>query len=263
MRPHFVSTNTLTVSSPHGYRPHQHLMYELLYVIRGRYRCRVNQMPLELHAGQLLAVAPGDWHEDVLLPPLKLLGLHFTLEVPALAAKAPLYRPGIPAAQRVIACTPEMLALMRELQREPPIRDMIAAGQQDAVVDMIFWKLLRLLPREALSPGLIERSSQEEFVMQLRRCFEQHVHGRLPLPIMADKLGMSPSSLSSKCKARLGRTPAQAFAAAKIERARALLACTEMSVQDVSEYLGYADQFHFSKVFKRFAGVPPSRVRAK
>lgn len=48
----------------------------------------------------------------------------------------------------------------------------------------------------------------------------------------------------------------------KIDKARELLSAGE-SVGAVSEYLGYLDQFYFSKVFKKRTGMNPSEYRKK
>jgi AraC-like DNA-binding protein len=261
VRPVFIATNTMFIQAPMTYALHQHLSHELIFVGEGRYTCRVNHVPLEIRRNQLLVVAPGDWHEDFFIPPLALHGLHFSLEVPALAARAQLFRPGITAPEQVIDCSRELRASMLELLREVEVGDSIDAGLQDALVGVFFWKLMRALPKSALSPHWFDVPQEVAFLARLRQIFRKHQDGALAIADMADALGISPSSLSAKCRRYLGRSPQQAFTASKIERAEALLAQTDMSIQEVSDYLGFGDPFHFSKVFKRCAGVAPSHRR--
>jgi len=46
-----------------------------------------------------------------------------------------------------------------------------------------------------------------------------------------------------------------------MEHARNLLKHTDMSIAQISEQAGYSDLLYFSKRFKSFWGVPPSRYR--
>ena len=46
-----------------------------------------------------------------------------------------------------------------------------------------------------------------------------------------------------------------------MEHARDLLQHTEMTIAQISEQSGYSDLFYFSKRFKSFWGVSPSRYR--
>ena len=36
-----------------------------------------------------------------------------------------------------------------------------------------------------------------------------------------------------------------------------------MSVKEVAYKVGFEDQFHFSRSFKKFFGIPPSQLRSK
>ena len=47
----------------------------------------------------------------------------------------------------------------------------------------------------------------------------------------------------------------------KIDRAKVLLLTTNKSMLDISISLGFYDQSHFSKTFKYFEGVSPSKFR--
>ena len=47
----------------------------------------------------------------------------------------------------------------------------------------------------------------------------------------------------------------------RIDRAKVLLTTTDISILDLSVSLGFYDQSHFSKTFKKFTGVSPSKYR--
>lgn len=71
--------------------------------------------------------------------------------------------------------------------------------------------------------------------------------------------GTSPRQLQRLFQAHLSKTPVQYMTELRIGHARALLAETNMSVQDVALICGYERPSTFAKVFRRRFGVPPSR----
>jgi len=46
-----------------------------------------------------------------------------------------------------------------------------------------------------------------------------------------------------------------------MERAREVLATSDMTVQEVAAQLGYSDPFHFQRIFKQCSGMTPSAFR--
>ena len=58
-----------------------------------------------------------------------------------------------------------------------------------------------------------------------------------------------------------GRSPLRHIIAARIDRARELLAAGELSVSAVAERCGFASPYYFSRLFKKVTGCTPSSVR--
>lgn len=73
--------------------------------------------------------------------------------------------------------------------------------------------------------------------------------------------GMSPSHFSRVVRHELGRTFTALVATRRIERARHLLARTDKSLVQIALDCGFCDQSHFSKAFRRLAGVAPLEFR--
>ncbi|MFZ1467803.1 MAG: helix-turn-helix domain-containing protein [Paracoccaceae bacterium] len=76
---------------------------------------------------------------------------------------------------------------------------------------------------------------------------------------VARAAGASTRQLQRLFQAHLGMTPIQYMTSLRIGHARALLAETNMSVQDVALICGYDLPSTFSKAFRLRFGVPPSR----
>ena len=61
--------------------------------------------------------------------------------------------------------------------------------------------------------------------------------------------------------ARCGKTVTEYINEQKMLLARSIIESGEMSLLDISEYLGYNNYNYFCRVFKRVFGVPPTKMR--
>jgi AraC family transcriptional regulator len=77
---------------------------------------------------------------------------------------------------------------------------------------------------------------------------------------LAREAGLSPTHFARAFKQSVGRAPHQYLLAARLERARRMLDIPEASLSDVALRTGFADQAHFTRLFKRRFGVTPGAV---
>jgi AraC-like DNA-binding protein len=70
---------------------------------------------------------------------------------------------------------------------------------------------------------------------------------------------MSPRQFTLLCRRLFGEAPARFFLRLKMRRAEEMLRYRGLRVKEVSEALGFTNPFHFSRVFRRVLGHPPSR----
>jgi AraC-like DNA-binding protein len=260
-RPRLMSLGLYESSERYEWPRHQHLTFEAILPTRGRYRCRLNGVEVDVAPRHALLVKPGDWHEDLLDRGSAYWALNFTLADAALRTVGGWFREGIAPARQV--CSPprgELEALLGRMRAESARGDAFAALLQDTMLAEFAWRLARAFPAEALAPALVGELPERGFAARLERAFAAHVHQRFAVPAMARALGMSRTALTDACRRQLGLAPAKAFARYRLDRAYALLTRTEMSVVEVSQHLGYENPFHFSRAFKRRWGRPPSGV---
>lgn len=82
---------------------------------------------------------------------------------------------------------------------------------------------------------------------------------------VADVLKAVPQSrrlLEARFKKLIGRTPHEEILRVQINRAKELLASTDLSLEAIAERTGFAHTEYLSVAFKRETGTPPSRYRA-
>jgi AraC-like DNA-binding protein len=261
VRPVFDDFHFLRMEGSYEYPRHQHTNYEVILVDRGPYRCELNGAELTLLAGQVLVVKPGDWHQDHLRDSQRHHVLHFRLG-PAAPGEPPmhLFRAGVRPARQI--CTGNYAhdrLFMRELQHEAEASAAYAPAIQDSLLEALFWRIVRGLSADALSEAFRRLPEVEAQRSRLALVFEEHLQANPTVAELAAAAGMSSRHFTMRCRRLFGEAPARFLLRLKLRRAEEMLRHRGLRVKEVSEALGFTNPFHFSRVFKRVLGHPPSR----
>ena len=90
----------------------------------------------------------------------------------------------------------------------------------------------------------------------------EHLHAALTLRDLAAVVHLSPYHFARRFKESTGLPPHRYIIARRIERAKQLLrGGDELSLAQVAARVGFWDQGHFTRHFKRLVGVTPRRFR--
>jgi AraC family transcriptional regulator len=88
-----------------------------------------------------------------------------------------------------------------------------------------------------------------------------HLDGELTLSCMSTVVQMSPQHFANLFRKSTGFAPHQYVQRERLETARRLLLETNRPVADIALEVGFASQSHFTDVFHKMLGTPPSRYR--
>lgn len=92
--------------------------------------------------------------------------------------------------------------------------------------------------------------------------FPKHYQERISLDQIARNMYLSTFYMSKIFKSETGDTPINYLIGLRMEKARELLVTSPgLSIQNVAEYVGYDDAYHFSKLFKKHFGAAPTKYR--
>lgn len=93
----------------------------------------------------------------------------------------------------------------------------------------------------------------------------RYVHDNLNRPLCVSEIAanvyVSARHLSRLFLRLTGVAPAAYVTQARLDRAKGLLAHSEMPIKEVAEAVGYPDVHHFTRVFARGCGCPPGEFR--
>lgn len=115
--------------------------------------------------------------------------------------------------------------------------------------------------------GIVVRQStnvmaiDDPHVVQAVRLIRVHACDGVSVEELLQQVPVSRSALFRRFKQLLGRSPKEEMTRVRLERAKALLIETRLSVAEVSERMGYSEAKYFIEVFKRTVGITPLRHR--
>ncbi len=129
-------------------------------------------------------------------------------------------------------------------------------------------KLLENMDREFQKErgGAVEAYTAPEpanptVVKRMVREIQENYAKDLSLSGLAEKYGFSAGYVSALIKEELGLSFSEYITCKRIQKAKELLADPDLSIDAVAEQSGYHDYFYFTKVFKKTAGISPSKYR--
>jgi AraC family transcriptional regulator len=97
---------------------------------------------------------------------------------------------------------------------------------------------------------------------RVRDYIESNLDKELSLSDLAGLSGASPHYFAELFRQSTGMSPHRYVVVRRIERAKELFRNPMLNVLDVAAQTGFGDQSHFTKVFRRIAGMTPSQYRA-
>jgi len=265
IRPHFEDFHRLKTSGVGEYPLHQHQNYEIILVEKGPYRCALNDVEIEVPEKRMIVIKPGDWHQDHFRFGQQHFVVHFRLTgaLDLEAVNYSLFAKNVSPEMQLSAAkfSEEIRFVIDELGREADENLPYSANVQDSFLEAMFWRLVRGLPQASLSTRFRQLNKDQSFIERFNRVIKNNLSRNLKMKDVAEMLQVSRRTLSAKCTLLIGASPAQVYMQMKIDAAVSMLRHTDMAIKEVSFELGFRNQYHFSRVFKRHTGYSPSEAR--
>ena len=90
---------------------------------------------------------------------------------------------------------------------------------------------------------------------------EQHLHTSLTNRALARQCHLSENQFIRRFRDTVGQTPAQYVLERRVSRAAELLLFTAAGIDDIAARTGFANRFHFTRMFTQRMGVSPAAYR--
>ena len=135
---------------------------------------------------------------------------------------------------------------------------------RERLQDGYLQELLILLSRGIHAAGIsaITKNTELLQIREMRQQILSRPTHRWTVEEMAELVGLSVSRFHAVYKAHFGVSPMQDLIRSRIEYAKdQLLLLPETPISELADRLGYHDQFHFSRQFRKMVGVTPGQYR--
>lgn len=222
----------------------------------GRVRCEVDAAEHHLGAGSLIAIPPGHRHRQEVPAGTDSYMLRFSLP-----STDPPDKPIVVHLPANDAETAERLmhSLVFEHDGRAPAREtMIDALLQQLVIWLRRWEV----GSGTQTPG----SSADDARARVRGVgdlIRREYAQRFAVGELAKAACLSRSRFMELFREQFGTSPGEFHRHVQTAKAVELARYTGMSWQQIAIHLGYTDASHFSRVFKRVMGLPPSEYLAR
>jgi LacI family transcriptional regulator len=127
----------------------------------------------------------------------------------------------------------------------------------------------RLLPKAHLIPPIRVVARRSTDVLAIKdadlsaaiRFIREHACDGISVAQVLESVPLSRRSLETRFQKLLGRTPHDEIVRVQIERAKQLLAQSELSLKAIAARLGFRHSEYLNVVFRRATGQPPGAYR--
>lgn len=245
----------------HAYDPHWHDSYLIGFTEQGVQQFHCRRALFSSVPGQTFFLEPGDIHDGHAPTPggftystLYLEPAWLRRALPALFEQAPAdCLPGVPRTQPddpgLLPCIANALQALSD--NEPRM-------VRDAALDALLERISRSLHWRQRLPGNPQIPS---VALRAREYLHAHFHQNIGLDELARACGVDRFRLCRAFKAAFGIAPHGYLIQLRLVRARRLLALGTTPA-DVASDLGFADQSHLGRWFRRANGLTPGAYRS-
>lgn len=154
-----------------------------------------------------------------------------------------------------------------------PLRDQTMKQLKASLSNSPMWRLrMQALLMECLA-GLLDQLPSEAIdrlnrqiagfdpVAPALRHIESFLHSRLPIASLAKVCGVSVDHFSRVFRTRVGQTPTRYIQERRVAVAAERLIAGHDDITRIAADTGFANRYHFTRVFTHLMGVPPATYR--
>ncbi len=138
---------------------------------------------------------------------------------------------------------------------------------KDALSSMTYDSIhrdIKVLMKAVFDHVKLKRTAQyDREVAHVCDVIRQRYTTHLTIEALSQEVHYSPAYLSELFRQETGQTIGKYILQVRMERAMELLRTTRRSIYQVAADVGYAEQTHFTRLFKRYTGMTPLEYRKK
>lgn len=260
---------TFSVKPPgYDYPKHHHSLFELIHCVAGDIREEIGHEVVVLRPGDWLLIKAGiphDMHSDAGTS-CAFFNVHFDLDSRQL--RRSLSTANFVYVPKEAALHTELPSYLKQIDRLLYL-ELLEDGQDPVQLGLQAYILLMIKEMMAVPAGVQINTFTEttigenELAHMIEAKLKDNLCGDDTVSSIAEALHVSRSQCTKVFTKIYGLSPRQYMSQLKLNEAKRMLVCTDMSIKAISERLGFHSVYHFSRQFRRWTGKAPTEFRPK
>lgn len=247
---------------------HSHDYLEIAFMMSGTGKYRIDGEVYDVGEGDLIIFNPGTKHQGLVADMANAVTEFFVGAADIRFKNMPANAMPLPEKGPIIHTTGELRQKLFKICASMEAENTVCWQGRYFMMKAYLMQMILLIVRQQMQPvevktGCAFESVNKKYVVeQIVNYFEDHYAEKISLDQIAENMYLSPFYISRIFKSETGDTPIRHLINIRLEKAMVLLQeGFAGSIQEVAERVGYDDAYHFSKLFKKRYGMPPSQVK--
>ncbi|MCX7842883.1 MAG: AraC family transcriptional regulator [Clostridia bacterium] len=149
---------------------------------------------------------------------------------------------------------------MAEQEKREPGYDLVIKSNIMKMIVIVLKETYLREKRQAQSRISFESHEKSSIVSTVISFFNDNYMRQISLESISKNMYLSPAYISKVFKEETGDSPINYLISLRLSKAKELLKEGRTTIKEAAEAVGYIDVYHFSKLFKKHYGFPPSHV---
>lgn len=254
-------------------KEHDHTFFELVYILSGSGIQWINNNKFAYHDGHLFLITPGESHSFEIHSTTKFITIKFNdiyihsavfgtenIQRLEFILQHANHHPGCILRNKTdkLLIRPVIEAIIREDANRNLYGKEIITQLINTIIIIVARNVAMFLPEQ------VDECSEEKSLAILQY-IQANIYsaGKIKAKVISRHFGIAPSYLGRYFKKHINETMQQYILNYKMKMVENRLLHSEMRINEIVEELGFTDESHLSKLFKKYRGCSPTDFRKK
>ncbi len=243
---------------------HSHDFTEVKIVISGNFTYILDDVRYEVGKGSIIIIKPGVKHVKVIPEGVRVEEFNYALGNFQIKNLPPNYLVE-PEAEHIyvmplyfadiIKCINETLS---EQEKNEPFCDLVIKASILKLTSLLYRGMNANKEKTEKARLNITTSEKTNIVNTILKYLNQNYMKPISLYRLAHNMYLSPVYISKIFKEETGESPINHLIRIRLTKANELLSEGNIPIKTVARNVGYDDAYYFSKLYKKYYGIPPS-----
>ena len=225
--------------------------HDLTFVISGKGEYIINDVSYPVTQGDMIYVKSGSWREANTSAAQTMVLYAFNMQLfdqyfaPATLPFEVLTK---------LEPDPKIDHLLERIRQLYTLREATSVMQTTAV-------FMELIAQVLVNTGMVKGASSDPRVQKAAAYVMENINRHISATEIGQAVGVHPGYLNKLTTKHTGKTVSRFITSIRVNMAEDAIVYEGISVSEAARRFGFSDIYHFSKVFKKTKGYPPSTAK--